>query len=131
MDKTEWAREFFKKDRFATKTTGIKIEEAGDNYARCAMEITPDHLNAANSVMGGALFTLADFTFAVASNAPEKLTLSLSGEISYISRAKGDTLIAAAKCLKHGKTACFYIIEIRDNLDNLVANVTFSGLQVS
>lgn len=130
MSRTEWAREFFKNDRFATKTTGIEIIEAGDNYAKCELRPTPDHMNAAGGVMGGAIFTLADFCFAVAANTKERLAVSLTSEISYISKARGSLLIAEAKCLKTGRTACFYTIEIKDDLDNLVANVSVNGLFV-
>ena len=55
----EEAREFFSKDYFATKATGIIITEVGDHYARCSLTITRDHQNAYGGVMGGAIFTLA------------------------------------------------------------------------
>ena len=63
----EQIREFFAKDRFATDN-GATIEEVDDGYAKCSLEIQPHHLNAANTVMGGAIFTLADFAFAGASD---------------------------------------------------------------
>ena len=67
MTKLEEARLFFAKDRFATEN-GAVIDEIGEHYAICSMEITPHHQNAAGRVMGGAVFMLADFAFAVASN---------------------------------------------------------------
>ena len=67
MTKLEEARAFFAGDRFATEN-GAVIDEIGEHYAICSMEITPHHLNAAGRVMGGAVFMLADFAFAVASN---------------------------------------------------------------
>lgn len=131
MNRTDWAREFFQKDRFATKTTGITIVEVDGDFAMCELKPNEDHMNAAGSVMGGAIFTLADFTFAVASNTPERHAMSLTSEISYLARAKGDTLIAQAKCLKQGRTACFYTVEIKDNLGTHVANVSVTGYVVS
>ena len=41
MTDLEEAREFFGGDLYATETTGIIIEEVGEHYARCSMEITP------------------------------------------------------------------------------------------
>ena len=67
MTKLEEARAFFAGDRFATEN-GAVIDEIGEHYAICSMELTPHHLNAAGRVMGGAVFMLADFAFAVASN---------------------------------------------------------------
>lgn len=65
-DLTEEARERFANDIFATQTTGIHIEKAEELYAKCTLSIEPRHLNANHTVMGGAIFTLADFTVAVA-----------------------------------------------------------------
>ena len=53
----EQIREFFAKDRFATDN-GATIEEVDDGYAKCSLEIQPHHLNAANTDMGGAIFSL-------------------------------------------------------------------------
>ena len=43
MTDLEKAREFFGGDFYATKATGIVIDEVGDHYARCSMEITRNH----------------------------------------------------------------------------------------
>ena len=53
------AREEFAGDRFAMGT-GVRIEEVGDRYAKCSLQLTSRHLNAAGQTMGGAIFTLAD-----------------------------------------------------------------------
>ena len=39
MSKLDEARAFFARDRFATKATGIEIDEIGENYAKCSMKI--------------------------------------------------------------------------------------------
>ncbi|MBQ8932427.1 MAG: PaaI family thioesterase, partial [Ruminiclostridium sp.] len=49
-------REFFKKDRFATEN-GAVIDEIGDNYAVCSIELCERHLNAMGSLMGAVPFT--------------------------------------------------------------------------
>lgn len=67
MEDLDEIREFFAKDRFATEN-GAVIEAVGKNTATVGMKIEPRHRNAAGIVMGGAIFTLADFAFAVASN---------------------------------------------------------------
>ena len=63
--KLEQVQKVFANDRFATEN-GVVIDEVDDGYAKCSLEIQPHHLNAANTVLGGAIFTLADFAFAVA-----------------------------------------------------------------
>ena len=64
----EEAKFFFQQDKFATCAAGIVLKELDENGAVCTMTITDNHLNAVGSVMGGALFTLADFGFAAAAN---------------------------------------------------------------
>lgn len=79
------------------------------------------------AVMGGVPFTLADFTFAVASNWQNPGTVSLSSNITFLSSPKGTKLTAEAICIKNGRTTNYYKVEVRDDLDNLIAAVTISG----
>ena len=58
-------RKMFEKDRFATEN-GAMIEEIGNLYAKCSIQLEQRHKNALGAVMGGASFMLADFAFAVA-----------------------------------------------------------------
>lgn len=127
MTDLEEAREFFIKDRYAMVTTGIEIEEVGERYAKCSLKLDERHKNATGQVMGGAMFTLADFVFAVATNFKQPVTVTAVSQISYLGIAKGDTLYGESKLLKDGKRTCFYEIHITDNLGNLVAVVSTSG----
>ena len=67
MDKAQLDRlaAFFKNDRFATRA-GAELVEMSEGHAVVEMRLTPDHWNALDSVQGGAIFTLADFAFAIA-----------------------------------------------------------------
>ncbi|HPF29903.1 MAG TPA: PaaI family thioesterase [Lachnospiraceae bacterium] len=130
MDYTKRAQEVFAEDIFATKTTGIVIDQADVNYARCSLAISEKHLNANKSVMGGAIFTLADFAFAVASNSEGTSTVTLSSDIMYLGVAKGSTLIAETSCLKSGRKTCVMEIAITDELGTKVALVTTTGFRL-
>lgn len=131
MDGLERAREEFSKDLYATKLTGVVIEEVGEDYSRCSMKLTDDHRNAYGGVMGGCIYTLADFAFAVASNFDkERLTVALVGQATYLSMSKGSVLYAEAKLIKDGRTNCFYDIIITDDMDKKIAVVSFTGAHV-
>ena len=71
MRKLNEIQEAFSGDRFATNRAEIRIVSAQDGAAVCEMPITTEHLNARGTVMGGAIFTLADFTAAVAVTYPK------------------------------------------------------------
>ena len=104
--KLEQIQKVFANDRFATDN-GAVIEQVDEGYAKCWLEIQPHHLNAAGTVMGGAIFTLADFAFAGV--------------------ARGTRLIAEARKVKEGRSTCYYLVEVKDDLGNEVAHVTASG----
>lgn len=126
MKTLEEVRKFFEKDRYAMEN-GAVIEAVEDGYAKCTMKLESHHRNAMGAVMGGAIFTLADFTFAVASNWNKGPHVSLTSQITYLGKAKGNTLVAEAKLVREGRTTCYYLVEVVDDLGNQVAHVTSSG----
>ena len=128
----ERIRDIFQNDRFATEAAGIVIEDARPGYSRCIMEIKAHHLNARGAVMGGAIFTLADFAGAVAVNCGKEDpdTVALHADITFLSPAKGKQLIAEASSIKDGRTASLYDIDIRDELGTKVARASINGFTV-
>ena len=131
MTDIEKAREFFGKDTYATVASGIQIDEIGEHYSKCSMKITDNHKNAYGGVMGGAIFTLADFAFAVASNFNAPQTVSVTSQINFIGMAKGKCLIAESKVIKDGRTTCLYDVFITDELGTKVAYVTITGMKLT
>lgn len=121
----EEVKDFFKNDLYATKLSGIEILQVQENYAKCSMKITENHRNAAGGVMGGAIFTLADFCCAVATNKKEQLAVAAQGSISFLNSTKGDILYAENVLQKDGKRNAFNLIKIYDELGTAVAEVTF------
>ena len=129
MKNIEEVRKFFEGDRFATEN-GAVIEEIGTLSATCSLTLTDSHRNAMGAVMGGTYFMLADFAFAVAANWENVGCVSLHSDISFLSAAKGEKLIAKAHCIKNGKTTACYRVEVADDLGNLAALVTVTGCHV-
>ena len=119
-------QERVRSDRFAA-AMGAEILEARPGYARCGLALGELHRNAAGGVMGGVTFTLADFAFAVAANCEKLATVSLSSQIAYLSRPKGERLIAVANRVKEGRSTCYYTVDVTDELGTPVAQVTTTG----
>lgn len=120
----EQVQRIFSNDRFATETTGCRIVEAGPGHAVCELDVCERHLNEKGGVMGGAIFTLADFACAVASNIGEEPTVSVAFSIQYLSAVKGKRLIATADAQKNGRTLGFYDCMVRDDHGRDIAHVT-------
>ena len=131
MPTLDQIRACFSGDRYATETTGVTIQEAQPGRAVCTLPLRPALLNANHTPMGGAIFTLADFAFAVAVNGHSPtVTVSQHASVTFLSPAKGQTLIATASCLKAGRRTCLYAVEVTDELGTYVAHVTVNGFTV-
>lgn len=115
---------FENKDRFA-KLLGFEIIEIANGYAKVEATIKEEHLNGADVVHGGFLFSLADYAFAIASNSHNNLSLAISANILFQKSKPSGKLIAIAKELTDGKKVATCEVKIYDEDDNLVA--TFTG----
>ncbi len=124
------ARDYFGNDAYATRVTGIEITEVASRYAKVELDLDDRHRNAMGAVMGGVYFTMSDFAFAIASNFKSDPCVTLGSHITYLSPAKGDHLIAKARCKKDGKRTCCYEVLIWDELGTEVATVIIEGYKV-
>ena len=73
----------FANDRFATEAAGCRVVSGERGRAVCSMELADVHRNAMGNVMGGAIFTLADFALAICCNIGEEPTVSVDSSISF------------------------------------------------
>lgn len=116
--------ELFKKDKFA-KYCGIQIVEVRPGYAKCSMEITENHLNGLETLMGGATFTLADFTFSLAVNSHGAVAVALNAYISYLKKCEHGTVTAIATEISRSNKTGIYRVCITDEEGRQIAE--FSG----
>ncbi|HDS17307.1 MAG TPA: hotdog fold thioesterase [Proteobacteria bacterium] len=114
-------REFFKKDRFAAHND-IKLLELRPGYAKAELTVNDHHLNGVNITHGGAVFTLADLVFAVASNSHGTVAVGVNASISYLkATTKGSTLTAEGREVAINPKLATYQIDIRDEKQELIA----------
>jgi acyl-CoA thioesterase len=72
-------------------------------------------------VHGGALFTLADFAFAVASNSHGQLAMGINTSMSFIKAVSGGTLYGEAQELSLNRRLGNYQVKITDEAGQLIA----------
>jgi acyl-CoA thioesterase len=113
-------------DLFA-KHVGIRLVETKEGYAKVEMDIHEYHLNGVRMVKGGAIFTLADYAFAAASNSRGLLCIGVQNSISYFKSPKGKKLIAVAKEVSYGRKLCSYVIDVTDENNERIAQMTALG----
>jgi len=124
----EHIREHFKNDHFATGI-GVVIDSVTEDSAVCSLELNETHKNSVGNVQGGAIFTLADLTFAVHCNLEwvcgENIgvTVGQSCSISFLKSTKGKKLIASSACLSKGRNISVYRICVVDDLGVPIAEM--------
>lgn len=134
IDYTSLVAEALSSDCYAVATTGIRLLEARPRHAICHLAISDGHRNARDAVMGGVLFTLADFAFAAAANAetiaqgnpPSWLTAS--AQVHFLAQPHGSSLSATCSCLRQGRSRSLFQTEIHDDEQRLVAIVLSEGM---
>jgi len=122
---TEKAKAHFARDRYAA-ITGIEIIEAGRGYCKARMQIEDKHKNAADVVQGGAIFTLADLAFAVASNSHGQLALAINVNISFLKAVADGVLYATATEVTEPGRLGAYDVMVTDENNTIVAR--FNGM---
>ena len=119
-DRLEAVRALMRADRFAA-TSGVRLVELRDGYARTRMRLRPEHLNGARVAQGGAIFTLADLAFAGACNSHGTLALALDVSITFARAASAGTLTAGAHEVALSRKVSVVNVEVRDGKGELVA----------
>lgn len=114
----------FANDRFATEAAGCRVVSGEHGRAVCSMELADVHRNAMGNVMGGAIFTLADFALAICCNIGEEPTVSVGSSISFFRSTQGAALTATAVCDKPGRHLGFYTVTVEDDLGKQIAKMT-------
>ena len=126
---TEEAARYFEGDKFAM-ITGVKLEELTDEYSLTSLVLGDIHKNANGGVMGGAIFTLADFAFAVLSNNIHMPTVAQQVSVNYLGAPKGSKLFAKAVCKKNGSRTLVINVDVTDDTGRDIAQFIGSGFKL-
>lgn len=118
-------KDFLGRDAFV-KHCGIELVSVAAGRATARMELQPWHLNAIGIAQGGAIFTLADFAFAAASNSHGTVAVGVNVSITYLKAAKSGLLTAEAREVACHPKLASYTIDVTDAAGDLVA--VFQGL---
>src|ERR1035437_8390617 len=118
-------KRFFMKDKFAERTN-IELLSVSPGQARAKMTLHPHHLNGYGTVQGGAIYTLADFAVAAASNSHGKVAVAINVSITFMKAGETGTLWAEAREVSKNIKLSSYTVEVKDDQGELVA--VFQGL---
>ena len=119
------AREFFAADSFA-RENGMELVTVSPGRATVSMQVSDRHKNSHGTVHGGALFTLADTAFALASNSHGIPAAAINASISYLTAARDGTLTAEAEEFTRNPKLASYTVVITDDEKRRIA--IFQGM---
>lgn len=125
----EEARAFFANDRFATEN-GMTLDELDKDHSVTSLALTGRHRNAIGGVMGGVIFTLADFAFASLTNDKKRKAVAQQVSINYLNATKGGKLIATATYKKDGRSSCVVNVDVADDTGRAVAQFIGTGFKL-
>ena len=111
---------FVQQDHFA-RHIGVELLEYGGGRARARMAIGKYHMNSAGTVHGGAIFSLADAVFSVASNSHGTLAMAINVSISFFKAVTGGTLVAEADEVSLNPRLATYLVTVKDEAGNRIA----------
>jgi acyl-CoA thioesterase len=102
----------------------IQIEQLAEGYAKIFMRVEKNHLNLYEVAHGGAIYSLADQAFALASNSHGVTAVGIQMNIHYHRPStQGDILEAEARQIHFGKRIAVYQIDVTNRENNkLVAS---------
>jgi acyl-CoA thioesterase len=104
---------------------GIRCVEAGPGHATMALDVGGAHINFNGKCHGGAIFTLADTAFGIASNSHGMIAVGIDAHITYhVAVDRGDTLTARAAELSRTRRIAVYRIDVTRGDGTLVAGFT-------
>ena len=113
-------KKFVQQDHFA-RHIGVEILEYGKGTAKARMELGKHHRNSAGMVHGGAIFSLADAVFSIASNSHGTLAVAINVSISFFKAATGGTLSAEAEEVSINPKLATYLITVTDDAGSKIA----------
>ncbi len=129
FNSVEEAKEYFKNDKFAYNS-GMVLEDLGEDFSLCSMDLDDRHLNANGGIMGGVMFTLADLAFAALSNNIHRPTVAQQVSINYLAAPKGKKLLARAELLKNGRSSTIIQVKVSDETGRDIALFTGTGFKL-
>lgn len=112
----------FSRDPYAD-LLGMELLEVRRGYSLMSMVVRDDMLNFHGIPHGGAIFSLADAAFGVASNSHGQTAAALNIEISYLRTVVAGTKLIAEATEEHlGQRTALYHITVSTDEGELVAS---------
>jgi acyl-CoA thioesterase len=114
-------RERVKSEPYA-KMLGLELVKVESGYALIRMAFSEKHHNIYGRCHGGAIFSLIDEAFQIASNSSGRIEIALNVNVSYMNAPReGEVLTAEARLVNSSRRISHFLIEVRNAAGDLMA----------
>jgi acyl-CoA thioesterase len=124
-DRYDRLKRFFNSRDRLCRHLGIRVTEIGRGTAVTSMTVAEHHLNGADIVQGGAIFTLADLAFGAAANSHGTLALGVNMSIAFSKPGVSGVLTAHARETAASGPLATYVVDVKNEDGENIA--TFQG----
>lgn len=125
MDSQELISFFNNNDTYA-QYLGINVVDIKPGYAKAYLDIKDHHKNGLRITHGGAIFSLADITFAAASNSYGHPAVAINANISFLKAGTNGRVTAEAFENSCGTKLASYTINVTNEQGEICA--IFQGM---
>jgi len=111
----------------------IHVDKVDGHSAQCSMSFLHIMKNTAGNLMGGYIFTLADFTGGAADfmpGLPDDMHTTVDGHIQFLAPGQGKKFIAQAHCEHFGRKLAYYTIHIYNETGRHIAKGSITYLHL-
>ncbi|THB66283.1 MAG: hydroxyphenylacetyl-CoA thioesterase PaaI [Spirochaetaceae bacterium] len=116
-------RKFFEENDQMAKLLGCEIVDIGEGSASVRMPVRRELLNGVGTLHGGALFSMADYAFAIAVNSHGKVAVALTCSVSFLQPGRlGSVLLADAKTVAVTNRTALIEVRISDEKGQLIGS---------
>lgn len=131
MFSIDQVKKIMNRDRYATETTGAEIVDVDEKgCVTVRLDITSGHHNSAGRVMGGAIYTIADFAYAATIYANEMYSTAVNCSMEYLSAGKGSFLTARGFIDKAGRNMIFGGADVFDETGRVIARMLVQSFRL-
>jgi|CXWL01.1.fsa_nt_gi uncharacterized protein (TIGR00369 family) len=104
---------------------GLHLEAAGPGWARMRLTLRPEVMNPFGAAHGGSVSALIDSAagsaIAAGTLPDDRIMGTIDMQVHFLERARGAYLVAEGRMVRAGKSIAIAQVEVRDDVEALVA----------
>lgn len=130
-DEVDWAawvverHKMFEEKPSLNQYLGLHLDAAGPGWARMRLQLRPEVMNPFGAAHGGSVSALIDSAagsaIAAGTLPDDRIMGTIDMQVHFLERARGAFLVAEGRMIRAGRSVAIAQVEVRDDIQALVA----------